>query len=82
MPVVFRDRGRRFHFYSDEGNPREPAHIHVAEAGKEAKFWLRPNVRLARNIGYTERDLRDLAKIVEANRDLIEQSWNDFFGSF
>ncbi len=51
MPVVFRDRGRRFHFYSDEGEPREPMHIHVAEAGREAKFWIHPEVRSARNIG-------------------------------
>jgi len=24
MPVVFRDKGFRFFFYSNEGNPREP----------------------------------------------------------
>ncbi|WP_366872542.1 DUF4160 domain-containing protein [uncultured Brevundimonas sp.] len=54
MPVVFRDRGRKFHFYSDEGTPREPVHIHVSEPGCEAKFWLNPAVRLARKIGYTE----------------------------
>jgi len=80
MPVVFRDRGRRFHFYSDEGTPREPAHIHVSEPGKEAKFWLFPTVRLARKIGYNDREIGDLSRIVEANRTLIEQRWNDFFG--
>jgi Domain of unknown function (DUF4160) len=79
MPVVFRDRGRRFHFYSDEGSPREPVHIHVSEPGKEAKFWLVPSVRLARKIGYNDRELGDLIRLVEANRDLIEQRWNDFF---
>ncbi len=81
MPVVFRDRGRRFHFYSDEGTPREPAHIHVSEAGREAKFWLWPEVRLARKIGYDERQIRELARIVEANRDLIERRWNEHFGN-
>lgn len=81
MPVVFRDRGRKFHFYSDEGTPREPVHIHVSEPGCEAKFWLNPTVRLARKIGYTERDVRNLARIVDANRDLIERQWNEFFGN-
>lgn len=40
MPVVFRYQGYKFFFYSNEGNPLEPAHIHVRLAGKEAKFWL------------------------------------------
>ena len=39
MPVVFRERGYRFHSYSDEGDPREPLHVHVAKAGADAKFW-------------------------------------------
>lgn len=44
MPVVFRDRGFRFFFYSNEGTPREPMHIHVEKDGDEAKFWLKPEV--------------------------------------
>ena len=46
MPVVFRLEGFRFHFYSDEGTPLEPIHIHVAKAGADAKFWLFPEVLL------------------------------------
>ena len=81
MPVVFRDGSRRFHFYSDEGRPREPVHIHVSERGRDAKFWLFPEVRMARNIGYNDRELRELAKIILAHRDLIERRWNEFFGN-
>jgi hypothetical protein len=33
MPVVFRYRGFRFFFYSNEGNPREPVHIHAFGEG-------------------------------------------------
>jgi hypothetical protein len=29
MPVVFRDGGLRYYFFSNEGIPREPPHIHV-----------------------------------------------------
>ena len=40
MPAVFRQNGYRFLFYANEGNPREPAHIHVLRDGIDAKFWL------------------------------------------
>ena len=47
MPVLFRARGFRFFFYSNEGNPTEPVHVHVEKDGLEAKFWITPEVRLA-----------------------------------
>jgi hypothetical protein len=53
MPVVFRYHGYKFFFYSNEGNPLEPAHIHVRLAGKEAKFWLAPDVmRIPLKVGH------------------------------
>ena len=64
MPTVFFERGYRFFFYSNEGSPREPVHIHVEKDDSEAKFWLRPEVHLAYNDGYTARILRELAGIV------------------
>ncbi|MBI5120299.1 MAG: DUF4160 domain-containing protein [Rhodospirillales bacterium] len=33
MPVIFRWNGIRFFFYSNEGNPREPMHIHAEGLG-------------------------------------------------
>jgi hypothetical protein len=47
MPEVFRERGFRFFFYSNEGTPREPVHIHVEKDRLEAKFWLQPEVHVA-----------------------------------
>lgn len=80
MPTVFRDRGFRFFFYSNEGSPREPAHIHVERDKCEAKFWLNPMVQLAYNDGYDARTLRELAGMIEEHRDRIERAWNEFFG--
>jgi hypothetical protein len=80
MPTVFYERGFRFFFYSNEGSPREPAHIHVEKDDSEAKFWLRPEIQLAYNDGYSARTLRELAGIVAANRDRIERAWNEYFG--
>ena len=79
MPTVFRERGFRFFFYSDEGNPREPAHIHIEKNGVEAKLWLRPRVHVAYNDGYNARTLHQLLWIVTANRERIERAWNEHF---
>jgi hypothetical protein len=79
MPVVFRERGFRFFFYSNEGSPREPLHIHVEKDNVEAKFWLRPAVQVAYNDGYDARTLRVLQSLVEANRDRIVRVWNEYF---
>ena len=80
MPVIFRYKGFRFFFYSNEGSPREPAHVHVEKSDVEAKFWLRPNVRIAYNDGFNAKTLNDLLSIVEQRRDRIERAWNEFFG--
>jgi hypothetical protein len=79
MPAVFRYRGFTFFFYSNEGTPREPVHIHVEKDDLEAKFWLIPEVRVAYNDGYDARTLRELLEIVETNKDRIERAWNEFF---
>ncbi|WP_198588658.1 DUF4160 domain-containing protein [Alloalcanivorax mobilis] len=52
MPVVFRYKGIRFFFYSNEGNPREKMHIHAESGAGEAKLWLYPEVSIADSAGY------------------------------
>jgi hypothetical protein len=47
MPKVFDWNGFRFHFFSNEGDPREPVHIHVTKAPATAKFWISPEVSVA-----------------------------------
>lgn len=38
MPTVLQVSGFRFFFYSDEGSPREPPHIHVVAGEKLQSF--------------------------------------------
>ena len=66
MPALLRVRGYRFFFFSLEG--REPAHIHVAHAGRYAKFWLEP-VDLANNRSFRDHELTEIRKIVTENRE-------------
>lgn len=79
MPVLFRHKGFRFLFYSNEGDPREPPHIHVMKDGIDAKFWLWPDVVVAYNDGFDARTVTQLVRIVETRRTEIESAWNDFF---
>jgi len=79
MPTVFRQDGYRFFFYSNEGNPREPVHIHVIRDGAEAKFWVEPEVRLDRAHGFDARALRQLTDMVETHAGRIKEAWHEHF---
>ena len=79
MPTVFRHDGFRFFFYSNEGDPREPMHIHVMGDGGEEKFWLSPGVALEGSTGLDARTLRRLTQVVEDRRGEIERAWHDYF---
>ena len=79
MPVVFRRDGFRFFFYSNEGDPREPIHIHVRRGDGDAKFWVSP-VALESSDGFDARTLRELARMVEENAPRIERAWHEHFG--
>ena len=79
MPTIFRYDGFRFFFYSNEGDPREPIHIHVMGANGEAKFWIASEVILAESAGLDARTLRRLTGVIEARRMEIERAWHDYF---
>jgi Domain of unknown function (DUF4160) len=78
MPTVLRSGPYRFYFYSHE--PNEPPHVHVDRDDLSAKFWLDP-VGLARNFGFTAREVNALESIVQANRHNLLETWNGYFGS-
>ena len=79
MPAIFREDGLRFHFFAHEGLPREPMHVRVARAGGDAKFWLTPEVELARNHGLGPRELRNAQEIVKRRRQELIDAWHAFF---
>ncbi len=82
MPIVFRYRGFKFFFYSNEGTPREPIHIHIERDDVEAKIWLIPEIKVAYNDGYDARTIRELLEVVEENKNQIVRSWNEHFGNW
>lgn len=56
-------------------------HIHVSHPDGEAKFWLKPDIELARNIGLSPSKIKDAERIVEARQQEINNAWNNHFGS-
>jgi len=76
MPTILRSRGYRFFFFSNEGN--EPIHVHVEKAGSYAKFWLDP-VKIAMEMVFHRRELKDIASIIKEHEEKINDKWNDYF---
>ena len=79
MPVVLRDSGLRYFFYSNEGSPREPAHVHVMGGGGEAKIWLEPEIAVADSYGFSSAQLARILRIVNDNRERLFRAWHEHF---
>ena len=58
---------------------REPPHIHVARAGRYAKYWLQP-VALADVRGFRGHELTEIHQIVIEHRQLFMEKWHAYFG--
>lgn len=79
MPVVLRYKGYVLFFYSSEGRPREPMHIHVRGNGGEAKVWLEPEVMVASSEAIPQKKLRELVRLVREQRELFVEAWKEHF---
>ena len=77
MRTVLRVAGYRFFFYSNER--REPAHVHVEQAERYAKFWL-SSVSLAESRGFRSGELGELRRLVFEYQILFQEKWNEHLG--
>lgn len=76
MPTIARIGPYRIYFVSHDRG--EPPHVHVDRDEKSAKFWLVP-VSLARNLGFAPKELREIERIVQENRQEFLNAWNTYF---
>jgi hypothetical protein len=79
MPVVFRESGLRYFFFSNEGQPREIPHIHVKGRGCDAKIWLQPELSIAESYGFNPMELRRIVAVVSGHRAQILRAWHEHF---
>ena len=76
MPTVLQVGPYSFIFFSTDRG--EPAHIHVKRDRQLAKFWLHP-VSLAKNRGFKDHELNDIARLVEIHEQTLLEAWHDYF---
>ncbi len=77
-PTVFREDGYRFFFFSRE---EDRMHIHIVSGDGEAKFWLEPEIELARNYHYSREQLKNVEKLIEEHYDELIGAWQEHFGN-
>lgn len=86
MPQLFRIGSYIVYFWSNENNPLEPIHVHVAERKATAnatKIWITSTGKavLSNNMSQIpDRVLRRIIRLVEANSHEITEKWLDHFG--
>jgi len=77
-PTIFREKGYRFYFLSNEENR---IHIHVTCEDGEAKFWIEPIISLALSHELSARKLNEIQKIVEERQNEIIKAWQRHFSN-
>ena len=75
-PTVFRERGYRFFFFSRE---EDRMHVHVYSGDGEAKFWLEPELELAKNYHLSRPQLKQIEEIIEAHYHELTSGWKARF---
>lgn len=75
MPTLFILLGFRFFFWS---NDHDPIHVHISKGDSEAKYNV-DDVSLIENHGFKKNELRMIESIIEENREIIKERWNEYF---
>ena len=55
-------------------------HVHIMSQSGEAKYWLEPDLELARNHRLTRTELREIEQLIEAHFDELKAAWERHFG--
>jgi hypothetical protein len=76
MPKILEWNGYKFFFFSNEGIPREPCHIHIRKGEQTAKFRVNPYVSLASAYEMNSKELMLLEKKAQESIDFIRRKWN------
>lgn len=86
MPQIFRIGPYIVYFWSNENDPLEPVHVHIAEGRATAnatKVWITSAGKALlcnNNSKISKQELRKLIRIIEANSSIILEKWYSQFG--
>ena len=54
-------------------------HVHVYCGDGEAKFWLEPDIELARNSRLSRSQIKGIEQIIEERYDELKRAWEEHF---
>ncbi|MBQ1509284.1 MAG: DUF4160 domain-containing protein [Selenomonadaceae bacterium] len=86
MPQIFRIGSYWIYFWTNESDPLEPIHVHIAEGKPTAnatKVWITSTGKclLCHNKSQIPNvALRNMMRIIEARSDEVIQKWKAYFG--
>lgn len=86
MPQIFRIGSYIVYFWSNENDPLEPIHVHVTKgrcSSNATKIWITSTGKALvcnNSSKIPPHELRRLARIIEANSDIIIEAWISQFG--
>ncbi len=86
MPIIFKLGRYLVYFWSNEGESREPVHVHIAigRAGPNAtKIWITKDGKAIvanNNSRIPESGLRRLIDGIEKDSAVIIEAWRKYFG--
>ncbi|MCD8123797.1 MAG: DUF4160 domain-containing protein [Lachnospiraceae bacterium] len=86
MPQVFRMGEYWIYFWTNEGDPIEPVHVHIAKGHPTAnstKVWITNAGKCYlcnNNSQIPSHTLRNIMRMVEARSEEILNMWNEYFG--
>jgi hypothetical protein len=55
-------------------------HVHVISGDGEAKFWLVPEIELAKNHRYSRKQLKQIESLIEVHYNELLSAWRRHFG--
>ena len=77
-PTILKKGCYRFFFFSREESRK---HIHVVSSDGEVKFWLEPEIELAKNYQFSRQHLKEIEMIIEDYYNEFVEAWKRYFRS-
>lgn len=54
-------------------------HVHAVCADGEAKYWLEPDIEMAKNYRLSRDQLKEIEQLIEAHYDELKGAWKKQF---
>ena len=55
-------------------------HVHIVSGDGEAKFWLSPEIELAKNYHFSSKQLKVIESLIEDHLHELTSAWKQYFG--